>query len=161
MGMTSESSTDSRIVPIIGVIGAGAATDEETAYAREVGRLIAQRGAALVCGGLAGVMEAASEGAASEGGVVIGILPDADAGTANRFVTVAIPTGMGHARNVIIVHTAHVLIAIGGSFGTISEMAIALKTGKRVVALGVTNPLPGAIIVETADKAVLAAFQGI
>ena len=110
--------------------------DEKTArLAEEVGRLIAEAGAILICGGLGGVMEAASKGSSRAGGTVVGILPSDDDSTANPFVTISIVTGMGNARNAINVLTSHALIAIEGGPGTLSEIALALKIGTPVVGL--------------------------
>lgn len=120
---------------IIAVVGAAEATEELCAHARMIGRGVAKRGWTLVTGGLSGVMEAASAGAHSEGGLVVGILPTASTASANAHVSVPIATNMGHARNAIIAHTADVVVAIGGSYGTLSEIAIARKLGKRVLAL--------------------------
>jgi uncharacterized protein (TIGR00725 family) len=101
-----------------------------------VGRLLAEGGAAVVCGGLGGVMEAACRGAKSAGGATIGILPGADRAAANPFVDVAVPTGLGEARNALVVRAADGVIAVGGGYGTLSEIAFALKAGKRVVGIG-------------------------
>ena len=120
----------------VAVCGAGAATDEEVRWAEEVGRLLAREGAVVVCGGLGGVMEAAARGAAEEGGVSIGILPGADRSEQAESITYSIPTGMGEGRNALVVRAADALIAIGGEFGTLSEVALALKTGVPVVGLG-------------------------
>jgi len=122
--------------PYVAVIGPGVATAEETAAAEQVGRLLGRAGAIVVNGGSTGVMEAASRGAASEGGTVVGILPGFDRSEANEHVTVALPTGMGEMRNALIARTADVLIAVGGEFGTLSEIAFALKIGRPVVGLG-------------------------
>ena len=103
--------------------------------AEQIGRLLARAGAVLVCGGLGGVMEAACRGAAAEGGTTIGILPDADRSRANPHLTYSIPTGMGEMRNTLIVRSADALIAVAGEFGTLSEIAFALKTGVPVVGL--------------------------
>jgi uncharacterized protein (TIGR00725 family) len=121
--------------PVIGVIGAGDASGElnETAY--EIGKLIALRGATLVCGGLGGVMEAASRGASENNGLVIGILPGNIKSDANQFVDIVIPTGMGHGRNLLVVKTADVIIALPGAYGTLSEIALALNENKTVVFL--------------------------
>lgn len=121
--------------PIIAVCGAGSCDAELAALAEEVGRLIAQANALLVCGGLGGVMEAACRGAVAGGGTTIGILPGSDRMTANPAVTIPIASGMGHARNVMIVQTADVVIAIGGEYGTLSEIALARKCGRQVVGL--------------------------
>lgn len=124
--------------PVIAVCGAGGGCDHQNqmaALAEEVGRRIAEAGALLVCGGLGGVMEAACRGAANAGGSTLGILPGADRSAANPFVRIAVPTGMGHARNVLIVQTADVVIAVGGEYGTLSEIALARKVGRSVVGL--------------------------
>jgi uncharacterized protein (TIGR00725 family) len=118
---------------MIGIIGASEATKENYELAYDVGKHIAARGAMLVCGGLGGIMEAASKGAAENGGTVVGILPGLDKTEANPFVSIAIPTGMGISRNVLVVHSSDVLIAFPGAFGTLSEMAIALASGKTVI----------------------------
>ncbi len=150
----------------IGVVGAGQEpTEEQSQIAYEVGRLIAQRGAALVCGGLGGVMEAAARGAKEAGGRVIGILPGSSRLEANPYLDVALPTGLGEARNVLIVRASDVLIAIGGEFGTLSEIAFALKTGKPVVGIGTwelakEGRAAGAIVpVDGARTAVEEAFR--
>jgi uncharacterized protein (TIGR00725 family) len=119
--------------PAIGVIGGSDSTPETLDLACEVGRHVAARGAILICGGLGGVMEAASRGAAEAGGTVVGLLPSGSREEANPYVTVSIPTGMGVARNVLVVRSSDVLIAFPGSFGTLSEMALALNLGKPVV----------------------------
>ena len=117
----------------IGVIGGSRAADETSALAYDVGGHIAKNGAVLVCGGLGGVMESASRGAAENGGTVIGILPGDSKTDANPYVTVALPTGMGTARNVFVVRASDVLIAFPGSYGTLSEISLALTHGKTVV----------------------------
>ena len=120
----------------VGVIGEGACSRATAARAERVGRAIAEAGAVLLCGGLGGVMEAASRGAARAGGTVVGLLPGFDARDANRWVTLPIVTGMDQARNVILVRSCDVVIAVGGRYGTLSEIALALKLGKPVVGLG-------------------------
>jgi uncharacterized protein (TIGR00725 family) len=122
-------------VPHIGVVGSGSAGRDQLILAEEVGRLLAARGALLVCGGLGGVMEAACRGAKSSGGTTVGILPGLDRSEANSWVDVAIPTGLGEARNALVVRSADALVAIGGEYGTLSEIALALKTGKPVVGI--------------------------
>jgi uncharacterized protein (TIGR00725 family) len=112
------------------------ATADEIARAEEVGRLLATRRAVLVCGGLGGVMEAVSRGAASAGGTVLGILPGSDRGEANEHVTVALATGLGEMRNALVVRAADALIAVGGAYGTLSEISLALRTGVPVVGVG-------------------------
>jgi uncharacterized protein (TIGR00725 family) len=118
---------------IVAVIGASDATPELSEFAEAVGKGIAERGFILVSGGLGGVMEAASKGARGAGGTVVGILPTGSAADANPHVEIPIATNMGHARNVIIAHTADALVAVGGGYGTLSEKAIAKKLGKPVV----------------------------
>lgn len=117
----------------IGVIGERDASPELLAAAEVIGREIARRGGIVVCGGMEGVMEAASRGAAAHGGVVVGILPGSSAGSGNHFVTIPIATGMGEGRNIIIVRTAEAVVAVGGAYGTLSEIAYALKLGVPVV----------------------------
>jgi uncharacterized protein (TIGR00725 family) len=119
----------------IGVIGGAETTAEMYKVAYDVGRLIAGNGAMLVCGGLSGIMEAASKGASENNGSVIGFLPGDHKSDANQYVNIAIPTGMGIARNVLIIRTSDALIAFPGSYGTLSEIAVALNLGKTVVAM--------------------------
>jgi uncharacterized protein (TIGR00725 family) len=120
---------------IIGVIGAGRCSAQEARVAEAVGRALAQRGAMLVCGGLGGVMEAACRGAKSAGGTTIGILPGVSRSEANPYVDLPIVTGLDQARNIIVVRTAQALIAVGGQYGTLSEIAYALKLRVPVVGL--------------------------
>lgn len=120
----------------IGVIGAADAVARECDWAEAVGRELARRGIVVLCGGLGGVMEAAAKGVASGGGIAVGILPGPHRSAANTFVRVGIATDMGHARNIVLVRSSDGLIAIGGGYGTLSEIAIALKTGIPVVSLG-------------------------
>jgi uncharacterized protein (TIGR00725 family) len=125
--------------PYVAVVGAGAAVDvgaEVLAAAEAVGVELARRGAVLVCGGLGGVMEAACRGARSAGGTTVGILPGASRADANAWVSVAVATGLGELRNGLVVRSADALVAVGGGHGTLSEIALALKAGKRVVGLG-------------------------
>jgi uncharacterized protein (TIGR00725 family) len=121
--------------PIVGVIGGSRVDQDLRAMAYDVGRLIAEREAILVCGGLSGVMEAACQGAYEHDGVTVGVLPTDDTYEANPYVQIPIATGFGIGRNTVIVRTADVLIAVGGSYGTLSEIAMALNLGKRVVHL--------------------------
>ena len=117
------------------VVGAGDAAPELEALAEEVGRGLAEHGAVVVCGGLGGVMEAACRGARSHRGTTVGLLPGTDREEANGWVSVAIPTGLGEARNALVVRTADALVAVGGGWGTLSEIALARKAGKLVVGL--------------------------
>lgn len=121
---------------LIGVIGVAEASKEEAEAAELVGALIAESGHTVICGGRGGVMAAACRGAVRSGGQTVGVLPGDDPAEANAWVTIALPTGMGEARNALIVRAAVVLIAIGTGWGTLSEMALAVKMGKSVIALG-------------------------
>ncbi|MCI4347821.1 MAG: TIGR00725 family protein [Thermoplasmata archaeon] len=124
---------------LIAVIGGESPPAEVLALAEEVGRRIAEAGAAVVCGGLGGVMEAVCRGAHSAGGLTIGILPMGRWSDANSAVDIAIPTGLGVARNVLVVLSGHAVIAIDGSFGTLTEIAHALELRKPVFALASWN----------------------
>jgi uncharacterized protein (TIGR00725 family) len=119
----------------IAVIGASQASASEMKTAELVGREIAKSGAALVCGGMGGVMEAACKGAGQEGGITIGILPGDNRLSANEFVKIPIVTGIGYARNVAVVKSAQAVIAVGGSYGTLSEIGHALQSGLPVIGL--------------------------
>ena len=121
--------------PIIAVIGGSSCTKDEWAIAHETGRLLAGRGAIVVCGGLGGVMEAAAQGAKSNGGVTVGILPGTDPAAANAYIDVPLATGLGEMRNLLIVRVAQALIAIGGGIGTLSEIALAQRTETPVIGL--------------------------
>src|SRR5438132_6100302 len=120
----------------VAVCGPDPAGAELAAMAEQTGRLLARAGATVVCGGHGGVMEAVARGAAGEGGTVVGILPGFSRREGNAFLTVAIPTGMGELRNGLIVRAADAVIAIGGEFGTLSEVALSLKRGLPVIGLG-------------------------
>jgi uncharacterized protein (TIGR00725 family) len=119
----------------IAVIGGGQCTKKEARLAEEVGRELARRGAVLVCGGMGGVMEAACRGAGAEGGTTIGILPGEDSHSANPHVQIPIATGLGYARNIAVVRSARAVIAVGGSYGTLSEIGYALQGGTPVIGL--------------------------
>jgi uncharacterized protein (TIGR00725 family) len=122
--------------PLIAVVGESAFSHEDhEAVAEEVGRRIAEAGYGLICGGAGGVMEAACRGARGAGGLTVGILRGTEASDANPYVDIAIPTGMGQMRNVIIVMAARSVIAIGGGTGTLSEIAHALRLGRTVIGL--------------------------
>jgi uncharacterized protein (TIGR00725 family) len=121
--------------PLIAVVGGGTCTSEEAAWATGVGGLLAKSGAVLICGGLGGVMEAAARGAKEAGGLTIGILPGSNPADANASIDVAIPTGMGEMRNALLVRAARAVIAIGGGWGTLSEIALAQRIGTPVVGL--------------------------
>jgi uncharacterized protein (TIGR00725 family) len=132
----------------VAVVGSGEAPREEREVAEAVGRGLATRGAVVVCGGLGGVMEAACRGARGAGGTTVGILPGLDRAAANEYVDVAIATGLGEARNALVVRAVDALVAVGGSWGTLSEIALALRTGVPVVGVGTWETLRGGEPVE-------------
>lgn len=137
----------------VAVVGPGEATEREVEIAFEVGRRLAETGAVVVCGGLGGVMAAACRGARSAQGMTVGILPGGDRQTANEWVVVAIPTGLGELRNGLVVRSADAVLAVGGAFGTLSEVALALKTGVPVVGIE-TWKIDGVEAVEAPEQAV-------
>jgi uncharacterized protein (TIGR00725 family) len=150
----------------VAVIGPDPAPPEVEAACEHVGRLLARAGAIVVTGGLGGSMEAASRGAAAEGGVTVGILPGPSRQHANPYLTVSIPTGMGEGRNVLNVRAADAVIAVAGEFGTLSEIAFALKTGVPVVGLDtwvltkIGRPVEDPIVrVDTPEEAVAEALR--
>jgi uncharacterized protein (TIGR00725 family) len=135
------------------VVGPGEAGPEVVAAAESVGRELGARGAVVVCGGLGGAMEAACRGAKGAGGTTVGLLPGLDRGDANPYVDVAVPTGLGEARNALVVRAADALVAIGGGYGTLSEISLALRAGKRVVGLA-TWEIEGIDPVSSPEEAV-------
>lgn len=139
---------------VVAVIGAGECDGATREAAREVGRLLAQAGCVVFTGGLGGVMEAASRGAAEAGGLVVGVVPGPDPRDANAHVGVAVATGMGDARNTILANSAEAFVAIGGAYGTLSEIAFALKRGKRVVSLGSWEVDPAIVKASSPQEAV-------
>lgn len=142
----------------IAVVGAGRASAEQERVAEAAGRAVGAAGAVLVCGGLGGVMEAACRGAKAAGGATVGILPGSDRGAANEHVDVALATGLGEARNALVVRAADALVAVGGEYGTLSEIALAVKAGKPVVGLG-TWELDAVVVAESPEEAVRLALQ--
>ncbi|GLI35168.1 TIGR00725 family protein [Desulforhabdus amnigena] len=140
--------------PFIGVVGAGTSSPAVDTVAAEVGREIARHGAVLICGGLGGVMTAAARGAKEAGGWTIGILPGPSIDQANDYIDFPIATHMGQARNAIIVQTAHVVISVAGGYGTLSEISMALKIGKPVVALLPRFSIPGVVAAQNPGEAV-------
>ena len=140
----------------VAVIGASQATPEDLRDGEAVGAGLAVAGAIVVCGGRGGVMAAASKGASEAGGVVIGMLPGLDRSDANEWVTYAIPTGLGELRNGLIVRTADAVIAVGGAYGTLSEIALALTDDLQVFGLH-TWAIDGVVAVGSAQEAVTAA----
>ena len=142
----------------VAVCGASDATPSQLDAAREVGRLLARSGAVVINGGYGGVMGAASEGAAAEGGTVVGILSAADREGANDHLTLSLPTGLGQGRNLLIVTAADSVIAIGGGWGTLSEIALARRLGRAVLALD-TWKVEGLESVTTPAEAVRRALE--
>jgi len=138
----------------IAVIGDGQPPAEVAGWAEEVGRLLAQRGAVVICGGLGGVMAAAAHGAAAAGGLTVGIVPTYDAKTANPAIAVTIPSGMGEARNVLVVASGQAVIALPGAYGTQSEVALALKLGKAVIGVRAWGEVRGVQVAQTPAEAV-------
>jgi uncharacterized protein (TIGR00725 family) len=151
----------------IAVVGPGRADPALLAAAETVGAEVAAAGAVLVCGGLGGVMEAACRGARSRRGLTVGLLPGLDRTEANGWVEVAIPTGLGEARNALVVRAADAVVAVGGAWGTLSEIALALKTGRPVVGLSTFEiaqggrPVEGIVAVDTPEAAVAEALARI
>ncbi|MDX6689732.1 MAG: hypothetical protein QOG15_1189 [Solirubrobacteraceae bacterium] len=144
--------------PYIAVVGAGGdAAEDVLAAAEAVGAQLARRGAVVVTGGLGGVMEAACRGAQAAGGTTLAILPGDDRAAANRWVGVAVATGMGELRNGLVVRSADALIAVAGEHGTLSEIALALKAGKRVVGLR-SWEIPGVVAASGPEEAVALAL---
>jgi uncharacterized protein (TIGR00725 family) len=138
----------------IAVIGGRAAKTSEKQKAEKIGKLIAGKGWQLVCGGLGGVMQAAAKGAASNDGIVIGVLTGKDKGEANEYVNIPFATGIGVARNSIIAHAADGAVVIGGRYGTLSEIAFFLQLGKPVVAYGTKWEIEGMLSAETPEEAI-------
>ena len=143
----------------IAVVGSERCDERLYHIAYEVGRLLAERGCVVINGGLGGVMEASAAGAKLKGGLTVGIIPSDRKEDANQYIDVVVVTDMGHARNVVIAQSCDAMIAVGGGFGTISEMAIALKLGKKVVAIEPEVVLPGVEIAESPEEAVDKALE--
>ncbi|MFC2023257.1 TIGR00725 family protein [Chloroflexota bacterium] len=149
----------------VAVVGSAICDEQTAAIARVVGRELARKGVVLVCGGRGGVMEAACRGAKEGGGTTLGILPGTEPGEANEYVDVEVVTGLGEARNAIVVRTADAIIAIGGGWGTLSEIGLALKMGRPVVGLGTWQlvkegqPVDAVAEAGTPDHAVRAALS--
>jgi len=143
----------------IGVIGTGDCSDDVYKLAEEVGERIAMAGAVLVCGGLRGVMEAASKGAKKQGGITIGILPGIDKDHANPYIDFPIVTGLGEGRNLLVIRNSDAVIAFPGEFGTLSEIAFSLKLGKPVVGLSTWKVSDKIIQAKNAEEAVSIALR--
>lgn len=145
----------------LGVIGGGFCDNKTEMIAEEIGRELALRGVVLICGGLGGVMEACTRGAKRQGGSTIGILPGNSREDANRYIDFQIVTNMGHARNAIVAASSDALIAIGGEYGTLSEIALALKMGKPVVVIQSKWDIDGTIKANDPVEAVDMALNAI
>ena len=143
----------------IGVIGGGGCSEEVYKLAEEVGERIAEAGAVLVCGGLGGVMEAAAKGAKKQGGVTIGILPGVDKYQANPFIDFPIVTGLGEVRNILVVRNSDAVIALPGEFGTLTEIASALKSGKPVIGISTWDISEKIIQTKNPEEAVETAMK--
>lgn len=137
----------------VAVVGGHKCSEEVYSLAQETGKLIAKRGWVLICGGLSGVMEAACKGAKEEGGLTVGILPGYDGREANNYLDVKIPTGLGYARNILVVRACDVIIAIDGEYGTLSEIAFAFSEGKQVYGIN-TWDIKGIQEVKTPQQAI-------
>ena len=142
----------------VAVVGSGTASGEQYEQAREVGRLVAERGGTVVCGGLSGVMEAAARGATEAGGTAIGILPDEDRRRQNHYLSYSVATGVGQARNLAVVCSGNVIIAVGGEYGTLSEIGLARKVGRPVVVLEGWDLGEHVTVAGAPEEAVEAAF---
>lgn len=138
----------------VAVIGASAADKGTADIAYDTGFRIAKEGWTLICGGLGGVMEHVSKGAFDAGGQTVGILPGYAHDDANEYIKLPIPTGLGHARNAVIASSANGIIAIGGEYGTLSEIALGLKMGKPVVGLSINFDIKGVLHARTPEEAI-------
>jgi uncharacterized protein (TIGR00725 family) len=147
------------------VVGGGEADEDTCRVAEAVGRGLARRGAIVVCGGLGGVMAAACRGAKAEGGTTVGILPGLERADANPYVDIAVPTGLGEARNALVVRAADALVAVAGEFGTLSEIALALRLGTPVVGVRTWElaragrPVEAIVRVDDPDEAAARALE--
>jgi uncharacterized protein (TIGR00725 family) len=146
---------------LIGVIGSGQDDPELNRLAEEVGGLIASEGFVLVNGGLGGVMEGSARGAKGAGGTTVGILPGLDPSSANPYIDIPVSTGLGEGRNLLIVRAASALIAIGGGYGTLSEIALALKVGRPVVGLRTWDVSTEITIAESAADALYRVMKAV
>lgn len=148
-----------RRAPHISVVGAGTAGPELVETARRVGRAVARGGGVLVCGGLGGVMAGACEGAWEGGGPTVAVLPGSDPAEANPWAQVVVATGLGHARNAVVVQSADAVVALPGSWGTLSEIALALKAGRPVVAVGAWGEIEGVLSAASPEEAAAMALE--
>ncbi len=145
--------------PFIGVIGPGKCSGKMKEQAELLGRAIAEHGGILVCGGLGGIMEAAAKGAKEKNGMTIGIIPGDDKSEANKYIDIVIPTGIGEARNLVVIRTADAVVALPGKFGTLSEMAFCMKLGKPLVSLSAWDISDKIVRLEDPVKAAVKALE--
>lgn len=151
--------------PVVSVVGSAIGSEDLAHTAEEVGRLLARAGVILVCGGRGGVMEAACRGAHAEGGFTVGILPGTSREEGNRYLSFALATGLGEARNTLVASAGQAVIAVGGGMGTLSEIAFALKRGVQVILLSPSSwddllvDEPGVLTATTAEEAVQEALR--
>jgi uncharacterized protein (TIGR00725 family) len=145
--------------PYVGVIGAGSCPERIYRMALDLGASIARKGWVLICGGLGGVMEAAARGCNEAGGMAVGLLPGLDRAAANPYLRIALPTGLGEGRNLIVVRASDLLIGVSGGYGTLSEIALALKTGKPVIGLETWPAIEGINYVSSPQGAMEAAVR--
>lgn len=145
--------------PLIAIIGGGECSPQQAELIAETAKKVAKNGGNIVCGGLGGTMEAAARGVREGGGLAIGILPGSSKSEANSFIDVALPTGIGEARNVLIVRAADAIIAFEGKYGTLSEISFAMVSGKPVIAVSAWKDIPEIIQVESPDEAARVALQ--
>ena len=138
----------------VGVVGAGTCAHSIYQLARNLGFEIGKMGWILICGGLGGVMEGASKGCSEAGGMTVGLLPGLKKESANRFIKVSIPTGQGEGRNLIVVRASDILVSIGGGYGTLSEIALALKTNKSVIGIETWKDIKGVHYVSNHHEAI-------
>jgi uncharacterized protein (TIGR00725 family) len=136
----------------ISIVGSSAPDPETEALAESIGEIVASKGAVLICGGLGGVMEAAARGAKRREGTTVGILPDYEKGTANDYIDIVVPSGLGHGRNLLVAASGDLVVALPGSHGTRSEICFALLLGKQVVGLRSWGEIPGVRQVSSLDE---------
>ena len=142
----------------ISVVGDGTPSLEVEQWAEQVGALLAQDDVVVVCGGLGGVMAAVARGATVAGGISVGIVPSYEAKSANSSISITIASGLGHARNVLVVASGDAVIALPGSYGTLSEIALALKLGKTVIGIQAWHEVRGVQVVQSPVEAVTLAL---
>lgn len=142
----------------VAVVGDNSPSPDVTQWAEEVGQLLAKNDVVVICGGLGGVMAAVARGAATQGGTTVGILPTYDAASGNSSLSIVIPSGVGHARNVMVVASGDAVIALPGLYGTLSEVALALKLGKAVIGVNAWGDIKGVQAAKTPSEAVTLAL---